>query len=339
MQPYDPVTTAPGKVVLGGEYAVLYGAPAIAASVNRRARVSAEIIDGAHNELCMPGFIDGCWRFACRPDGTPDWLDSSPQPGAFALFESALSAAGGLADNGLRLTLDTRAFIDHASGSKLGFGSSAALTVALMAFLRRQDGPALLPAAMAAHRAFQGGEGSGVDIACAVDGGIIGYLRDPVSTEKLSWPAGLHVLLLWSGKPAATTAKIQQLNARLRNPDRLASLALLCDEARALRACWHDNNAAALLAQFGIYTAALHDFDRDQSLGIFSAGHARVYAAASEFGLVYKPCGAGGGDIGAAISLDAAALDAFSATAAQLGFAALDTTLGDSGVQIHGRKL
>ncbi|MEQ8207635.1 MAG: hypothetical protein RIA65_15785, partial [Woeseia sp.] len=273
MQSGGYAATAPGKVVLGGEYAVLHGAPAIAASVNRRARVSAERIGGACNELTMPGFIDGTWRFIGKADGAPDWLDSPPEPGAFSLFERVLQAVGGMADRGIRLTLDTRAFVDDVSGCKFGLGSSAALSVALAALLTRQHGPELLPAALAAHTAFQGGEGSGVDIACAIHGGVIGYSRDPAAVEMLSWPEGLHVSLLWSGAPAGTTAKIQQLKAGLRDPARLASLRSLCAEASALLVCWRQNNVTELLAQFEVYARALHDFDRDQSLGIFSAGH------------------------------------------------------------------
>ncbi|ANO50202.1 mevalonate kinase family protein [Woeseia oceani] len=336
MRPDSYVATAPGKVVLGGEYAVLHGAPAIAASVNSRARVSAESIAGDYNELCMPGFIDGVWRFTAKSDGTLVWLDSPPDAGAFALFESVLQSVGGMADAGIRLTLDTRAFIDNASGCKLGLGSSAALSVALTAFLTRQRGPALLPAALAAHKAFQGGAGSGVDIACAVTGGTIAYLCDKAAVEMLDWPEGLQVALLWSGKPAGTTAKINQLNAGLRNSAKRASLATLCAEARALLACWRTGNAAELLVQFDVYSRALYDFDRDQALGIFSAGHADVYAAARECGLVYKPCGAGGGDIGAVMSMDSTALKVFAERVRQHGYIALDTTLGEPGVQLDG---
>jgi phosphomevalonate kinase len=40
-----------------------------------------------------------------------------------------------------------------------------------------------------------------------------------------------------------------------------------------------------------------------------------------QHGVVYKPCGAGGGDIGAAFSTDPAALDRFTRTAHIQGYA------------------
>jgi phosphomevalonate kinase len=46
-------------------------------------------------------------------------------------------------------------------------------------------------------------------------------------------------------------------------------------------------------------------------LGIFDAGHAELVTAAEAAGLVYKPCGAGGGDVGILLGDDAAAVDSF----------------------------
>ena len=44
--------------------------------------------------------------------------------------------------------------------------------------------------------------------------------------------------------------------------------------------------------------------DQTARLGIFSEPHERLHALANQAQVVYKPCGAGGGDIGIAVSDD-----------------------------------
>ncbi len=50
--------SAPGKVVLSGEYAVLDGAPAIGMAINRRARVQVTDISGDINRVSGRGHSD-----------------------------------------------------------------------------------------------------------------------------------------------------------------------------------------------------------------------------------------------------------------------------------------
>ena len=68
---------------------------------------------------------------------------------------------------GLALRLDTSAFLDPVRGCKTGIGSSAALSVALALALQEmaQDDHDPVEVAHQGHLDFQGGLGSGVDIA------------------------------------------------------------------------------------------------------------------------------------------------------------------------------
>ena len=49
--------SAPGKVIVSGEYAVLDGAPAICMAVNRRARVSIVAADASRHTVSAPGYL------------------------------------------------------------------------------------------------------------------------------------------------------------------------------------------------------------------------------------------------------------------------------------------
>ena len=81
-----------------------------------------------------------------------------------------------------------------------------------------------------------------------------------------------------------------------------------------------------------LYAAALRDFDDGGGHRIFGAGHDELADLARSMGVVYKPCGAGGGDIGVALSQDAAELDVFDGHARRCGFVPLELQLDDNGL-------
>jgi phosphomevalonate kinase len=61
--------SAPGKIVLCGEYAVLWDAPAICMAVNRRALVRADVSNDNCHSITTPGYLDGKWRFRQSANG------------------------------------------------------------------------------------------------------------------------------------------------------------------------------------------------------------------------------------------------------------------------------
>jgi phosphomevalonate kinase len=179
-----------------------------------------------------------------------------------------------------------------------------------------------------AHRDFQQGAGSGADIAASVHGGVIQYeMHDQKAVHK-NWPAGLYCQLFWSGVPASTTARL----ARLQAGQRKDSYRRLQDAAVAVAGAWSGPGPGPLLESFSHYVSALQAFDVDHELGIFDAGHDRLVRQAPDHQLVYKPCGAGGGDLGIALGTDPVRLSEFAAVATDNGFVALDLTLDLQGV-------
>ena len=67
------VASAPGKVILSGEYAVLDGAPAVCVAIDRRARVTVEYNDEDHHVVAAPGHAESTARFRVA-DGVVEWL-------------------------------------------------------------------------------------------------------------------------------------------------------------------------------------------------------------------------------------------------------------------------
>lgn len=318
--------SAPGKAILSGEYAVLYGAPAIAMAVNRRACVNVEVTENRFNSVACPGLHDRTLEFRTTDDGSLEWLSGAAGQGEGVLLEHIWRAARPKAAENLALTLDTRAFFDAPGGFKLGFGSSAALAVALTSALAGSDlqGDDLFRTAAVAHRNFQNGKGSGVDVAAAVYGGLIGFDINGGSVEQLEWPADLHFLFLWSGKPASTAEKLARLESAGGEDLAPVFAARLADAAAAVSDSWRHGNAPDIMGSLGNYASALQRFSADHGLGVFDAGHAELYEDALERGLVYKPCGAGGGDIGVVFALQRDAAIAFAKRAEARGSRLLD---------------
>lgn len=108
--------TAPGKVILFGEHAVVYGRPAIAAPVSQvRATAVVEPIDGPDVLLTAPDL------------GIEQWLSAAPLDDALATPVRLLtSMAGDRSLSGFRLTVSSG--IPIASG----LGSGAAIAVAIL---------------------------------------------------------------------------------------------------------------------------------------------------------------------------------------------------------------
>jgi phosphomevalonate kinase len=321
--------SAPGKLVLSGEYAVLDGAPAVAVAVNRRACVTVDASTAAWHSVTSPGHFDTEGRFEAAGGGI-EWLAGGRE---YALVEHVWSALGFVAPAPLALELDTRAFLDADTGIKLGIGSSAALAVALAAALAavgevRGD---TFPAALDGHRRLQGGLGSGVDVACSRLGGLIEYSLQAAPGRRLDWPQGLHMAVFWVGAPASTAERIGRLQGTSAKPSRAA----LAAASGRIAAAWASGSAAAVVVQYRDYVRALREFSDEHALGIFESGHAELAAAAETAGLVYKPCGAGGGDTGVCLGTDAGALDEFLAGEAASKAHCPDMRLEPLGVEVR----
>lgn len=318
-------TSAPGKVMLAGEYAVLDGAPAICMAVDQRARVTIRKGAGDQHRVSAPGFLQQTLEF-----------DSVNEVGDALPLLAAAWRAVPVADAGsLGIEIDTRGFA--VDGRKLGLGSSAAATVALVAGLAaaRKENHDVLQKAQSAHRDLQAGHGSGADIACSFTGGVIEYRQDNSEIRSLAWPEELHYALLWSGQPASTRRQLEKVAAIKQTKSSLE----LRRMAEHVLAAWHSDVGRNILAAMQEYATALRHFDDDHRLGIYAAGHAEVARQADSADVLYKPCGAGGGDLGIAIAHDPELLAGFVASCRRLNFEHLGLQIEPVGVAVEREEV
>jgi phosphomevalonate kinase len=327
------IASAPGKVIISGEYAVMEGSAAICMAIDKRARAEVSITTADFQAVRTSGYINGAWRFLANGDGDFEWAGDEPPEGSLDLLREVWASMG--VNGSFDIRLDTAEFFDPLSGSKLGLGSSAALTVALVAAFSKVTKRADINkmAAAEAHRRLQHGRGSGVDIAASFTGGVIEYrMADTAICRQTRWPAGLEYSILWSGLPASTSEKLRKFDEARRSQRSTPSTRRLCDAAESTASCWSAGDALELLESFRCYIEALMQFDVDHDLGIFAAGHKELAVAAAKRKLVYKPCGAGGGDTGIVFSTDKRAIAEFADIAGKRGYRSLDVKLEADGV-------
>jgi len=353
------VASAPGKLVLLGEYAVLEGAPAITMAVDRRASVRLGSRCDAACEARAPDVLDAPLRFAIGADGLPDWSAAGAAAAKLNLVDEVLR---GLADDrlgvaaggGFDLALDTSAFFDvvGASRAKLGLGSSAALTVALASALVVQGGHGAaasdradwLNRLLGLHRKFQGGQGSGVDVATSLYGGVLAYRLPggdaaPIA-RPLAWPNDLHCAFIWSGCSASTPKFLSILRDWRRRSagneaEYRARMDALTATAEAAVAAIDAGEAAAFLGHARGYAQDLRALGHASGVSIWSAEHEAIGAIAhARSGVVYKPCGAGGGDVGVVFAMNPDELAAAVAQLAAAGFANVPLTVDPTGLRL-----
>jgi phosphomevalonate kinase len=345
--------SAPGKLILFGEYAVLFGAPAAVAAINRRAVVTLRPFEGNGWEVAAPGLVAQRARLEVEPDNTVRWHDEKLGRDAFGLIDKLLR---GIGESGsidlvnlppLAVTLDTRAFFESADGweTKLGLGSSAALTVAFASALGvwaggepTTKGTERLQELVALHRGVQGGAGSGIDVAGSLLGGVIRFQLagdgSVAEAAPLVLPENLRMVFVWTGRAASTGDFLGQLRTR-REEEPLEVNGVL-DELGAVSsvgvAALGDDDAEAFLDAVDSFWLALDRLGTVIGMPILSDEHRALRRIAVDCGVRYKPSGAGGGDFGIGFATDSDAAAEFMNRAAAGGFHVLELAVDRSGL-------
>ncbi|MGI9257686.1 MAG: mevalonate kinase family protein [Gammaproteobacteria bacterium] len=320
--------TAPGKLVVLGEYAVLSGSRALVMAVDRLCRVEIAVSDDefCHLETVAPDPDEQ--RFAVG------------EPSGAALVDLVIAPDSDFAP--WHGTVDTAAFFEQ--GQKLGAGSSAAVLVAWDAAWSRYTGlksKRSLEGLIGLHRSFQGGKGSGLDIAASLTGGVISYElgHDGIPTVgNVGLPDGVLFKVIYSGKPAATSHLVAAFDAwRDARPDEAGDfLGHLGKLARRGLEATKDNDATAFLAALKVYGDALDELGGRIGAEIVTSEHKEIIRHSERFDVVYKISGAGGGDVGIGWSQDPDALTAFEEAVAS-DYKVLDIDMYESGMLVEGR--
>ncbi|MBS1270083.1 MAG: Phosphomevalonate kinase [Gammaproteobacteria bacterium] len=341
------IASAPGKVAILGEYAVLEGAPALVMAVNRRARVTIQAHLHSYCSVAAPAWGGQQERFELGPDG-PRWATGGER--TFKLPAHIIQAFFGSERWSppwppFHATLDSASLVESGSAgpNKLGLGSSAALTVALCkalsyyAAMHQYSAPAPeLTRLIDIHSGFQRRRGSGLDVAASLYGGLIEYRRAPAPLVRPSrLPEDIEYCFVWSGQQAVTGEFLASIDTwRKGNAQRYRQVMKpLAEIARAGIRAAHTNDNVGFLRSLDEYVTALHALGRASGTDILSEPHQRLRSLAKQCGVIYKPCGAGGGDIGVGMSRNSQSLSQFEERLASESFRPLSLKIDETGVE------
>ena len=189
--------SAPGSIMITGEHAVVYGAPAIVCAIEQRIRI--RVSTRADREIHIESAL------AAHHTDLATLADHPQLRFLIAALRQNPPASG----------LDIA--IDSDIDPTLGLGSSAAVTAAITALLYRLRGqnPDRLALHRAAYRTILTVQqrGSGADLAASLAGGIIAYQNRPftVITPLPAPPSGLS--LRYAGYKTPTAEVLARIAA------------------------------------------------------------------------------------------------------------------------------
>lgn len=323
---------APGKVVILGEYVVLSGAPALVMAVERHARASLEASgDGRVHVETRLGRIGR----TSGPAGAPTGID----------LIDRVCAAVRAPPPPWRASLDSGELFHR--GTKLGLGSSAAALCAWAgawtAYCRANGVPTPPPTApglIALHRELQKGVGSGIDVAASFTGGMVRYAIDSERMPQIGsvrMPNGVGFAGIFAGASASTPGLVARYEAWVKGDPPASSLLTRTLRGVAQAGCQaaSDGDAAGFLTAVAEYGNGLEALGRAMGVDLVTAEHRRIGLEARKLGVVYKISGAGGGDLGLALSSQPENLAAFAARVADLGFQVVELTIDRQGLVVE----
>ncbi|MCG8556909.1 MAG: hypothetical protein MJD61_16740 [Proteobacteria bacterium] len=313
--------SAPGKLMLSGEYVVLEGAEALVAAVERRVRATWE------------------------PDPAQQQPAQPLTPEAAAARAYAERRLGPLPE---ALSIDTSAL--YLGGSKLGLGSSAASAVAAAGAVFARHGLSLhdpevrrqvLEAALAGHRSIAP-LGSGADVVASTLGGVVRVRRAEGRPrgEPVAWPAGLEACVVWSGQPASTRILLERVTraAEVAPAEHGRVMDRLGLAAATFSTAWRRGDHAALLDAVHAHAELLERLGRLADCSLMTPALRIIRTLAVQAGGAAKPSGAGGGDLAVAFFATRQAAQTFERGCRERGLQLVCAAPGAPGVSARSPR-
>lgn len=316
---------APAKLFIAGEYAVLAGGTALVTAINRYAEV--RLYPKSAGWIFQSSGFEDYSEYDILNTETPTTELNISDPARMVIALKRAQAIKRL-PKGAKLELDTTAF--YRGSTKFGIGSSSATMVALAGALATSEKKVSLTRLHAAHQIFQGGVGSGADIATAYHGGLIAFKDNHIEQRHLADEVAM--VFVFTGYSTNTSAMIKRFE-KWRGDIFPSELKELIECASKLADCTEKYHQ--FLTRMAEYIQALAALDHAAQIGIYGKGHLAAKALAEEVKVLYKPCGAGGGDMGVALSDDLDALQFFSTKARNKNLIIIPMELSRYGLQVH----
>lgn len=321
------VTSAPGKLYIAGEYAVIEpGHPVILVAIDRFITVSLE---GALDKGSIRSF-DRAPIYWIRKNGKITPESDNRLSYIISAINIVETYAKELGRELVFFNLKVTSELENDKGIKYGLGSSAAVTVATIKALCSYYKISLsdndiFKLASLSHLQINS-NGSCGDVAASVYGGWIAYRRfdsswvlekskykslsqllnkkwPSLSIEPLKPPKELKLVIGWTGLPASTEKLVDNVNDK-RASNKILYKNFLENSKKCVRkmiTAFKENNIEEVQNQIGINREILLNMSDDLNMMIETPLLTKFCEIILKYGGSGKSSGAGGGDCGIAI--------------------------------------
>ena len=318
----------PGKLILSGEYAILYpNQIAIVAATNLTLTVAISHSDEEKSYVYSKD-TDVRLYFDTLSD---DFIDEAIRTAMAYIrqFKKNKFHSTDLIEPSAPLKITLESELSNSDKVSLGLGSSAAVVVGVIKVLLKWHGirsnkALLFKLAYLAHYRVQG-SGSGVDIAAAVYGGLILYesvdlnrILQEANHENLydeniyrivnsKWSGGdvaplklpdaINCVVFWTGEKASTKDYIKRFNQMAVKDKKGIDTFLMRthENVKALEMACNNNDASTFFEAIKSQRQTLLDLEQQLGLKLESEKHTFFSDALAQIGAA-KFSGAGGGD-------------------------------------------
>lgn len=304
----DRTLSAPGKLFLSGEFAVLWGGEARIVGIGPRAHAFVRSRDDRRVDIVLAG---GRLSGHATPAGVR-W--AAPVTDDFKFVSVAVDLAyrlSGVEGPGFSVAFEPSPLVN---GHKLGIGSSARAAVLAVEAARHALGATwdTLKLSLLAHADAQNGKGSGGDVAASFAGGVVRYRRfdastlltaaargglvsaveqsQPVHLARMGEPV-FPMIYAFSGKSASTTGLVKEVERRLDVEARKRFVDRSDAHSEALEHGLLRRDFDAVKSASGALQALLWELEVTRTDEL-----ERILGIARTFGCGGKQSGAGGGD-------------------------------------------
>jgi len=362
--------SAPGKLFVSGEWAILeMGTRGMVAAVNKRVHAK---IESANKGIIVSIKDFSLHNLFSEFDGHNLIFEKKEHEKELQFIKESIETA-------LRFLSEKRTEVRPFSittwgedttvliegqRKKVGFGSSAAATVAVVAAVLDYHGyhakeEEIYKLATIAHYFVQGKVGSAFDVAASTYGGLFVYSRfDPdwltkkmetgekiESIIKENWPGFLveelavpdtfRLLIGWTREEAATSPMIKQMNEFKKNNTDKYDRAIRSVSACAHNAiqAWNERDYERFVIELQNNASALSALGKVSGVNIETPDLAKLSELANSCGAAGKLSGAGGGDCGIAVCFDDETSKNVERLWRDAGFYLVDATIDREGVR------
>ena len=299
---------------------MLYGAKAISLAVNRRAHCVLTVRD------------EGAWQLQSVPtfwSETVSLKELRSQKSTDTLTSTVnwFSRRSALPEH-VFVQMNTTGFFSKQG--KLGLGSSAGVMVTLYAALATLVNRTMNTQDLLDLYRATGNNGSAIDVLTSYFGGLIKF--ESQSASPVNLPDGIYLDIYALGFSTETAIMVDHFRQEF--DDLPVTLQQNFIGAASTVADSLTDNLTFFVA-LEHYIQVYRDLASEANLSVWSALHETMYRLASEVGALYKPSGAGGGDIGVAIATEPQCLTALRHKMTALPVTLLDLQKDNNGVRIE----